>query len=66
MGALNTARRHVSEGYMINFKKVLSYFYLKKQLLKDSRNLFYMLSLWKESTATVFKLPIHERQSLRT
>lgn len=46
MGALNTARRQVSEGYMINFKKVLSYFYFKKQLLKGSRNLFYTLSLW--------------------
>lgn len=35
MNVSNTARRQVSEGYIIHFKKVLSCFYFQKQLLED-------------------------------
>lgn len=49
---------------MINFKKLLSCFYLKKTVIKRLKDpLFYTLSLWKEFTATIFKLCINERQS---
>lgn len=50
MNAPNTARMQVSEGYIISFKKVLSCFYFKKQLLEGCQIL----------SSTTFKLFIKE------
>lgn len=44
MNVSNTARRQVSEGYIIRFKKVLS-FYIQKQLLEDCQILSCMCCL---------------------
>lgn len=64
----STARVQVSKGYITSFKKLLSCFYFKKQLLEDYQ-LLHMLSLWapiRKFSTLAFKLFMKERSSLCT
>lgn len=62
----NTARRQVSEGYIIPFKKVLSCFYFQKQLLEDCQSLSCICCFHGLPSETVYyhNLPIAYKREM--